>query len=218
MTKKHLTAEELEQTTIIEGWVWPLKDSKCWPWLQNEKDLPNLISKHCKNKSVVVEAGGNAGFYVKQYAEIFKTVYTFEPDHLNFYCLSNNVKERNVIKFQTCLGNERKLIELTTSKRNIGAYYIAPNAQGITPTLLIDDLNLPVCDLIHLDIEGFEYYALKGAVETIKRTKPVIALEWMNHGEARYGSSNNDIEKFLNELGYKSVEKIYHENIFVYQL
>jgi hypothetical protein len=46
----------------------------------------------------------------------------------------------------------------------------------------------------------------------------VIALEWMNHGEARYGFSNNDIEKFLNELGYKSVEKIYHENIFVYQL
>lgn len=218
MAKKHLTVEELEQTTIIEGWVWPLKDSKCWPWLQNEKDLPNLISNHCKNKSVVIEAGGNAGFYVKKYAEIFKTVYTFEPDHLNFYCLSNNVKERNVIKFQTCLGNERKLIELTTSKRNIGAYYINSNAQGITPTLLIDDLNLPVCDLIHLDIEGFEYYALKGAVETITRTKPVIALEWMNHGEARYGSSNDDIEKFLNELGYKSVEKIYHENIFVYQL
>lgn len=218
MAKKHLTAEELEQTTIIEGWVWPLKDSKCWPWLQNEKNLPNLIANHCKNKSVVIEAGGNAGFYVKKYAEIFKTVYTFEPDHLNFYCLSNNVKERNVIKFQTCLGNERKLIELTTSKRNIGAYCINLDAQGITPTLLIDDLNLPVCDLIHLDIEGFEYYALKGAVETIKRTKPVIALEWMNHGEARYGSSNDDIEKFLNELGYKSVEKIYHENIFVYQL
>ena len=75
-----------------------------------------------------------------------------------------------------------------------------------------------MCDLIHLDIEGFEYYALKGAVETIKRTKPVIALEWMNHGEARYGSSNDDIEKFLNELGYKSVEKIYNENIFVYKL
>jgi len=215
---KKLTIKELEQVTTIEGWMWPLKDSKCWPWLQNEKDLPHLISKHCKNKSVVVEAGGNAGFYVKQYAEIFKTVYTFEPDNLNFYCLSNNVKEKNVVKFQACLGSERKLIELTSSSRNIGAYSIHANVQGFIPTLLIDDLNLHVCDLIHLDIEGFEYYALKGALETIKRTKPVIALEWMNHGEARYGSSNNDIEKFLNELGYKSVEKIYHENIFAYQL
>jgi hypothetical protein len=39
----------------------------------------------------------------------------------------------------------------------------------------------------------------------------------MNHGE-KFGAGNNDIEKFLNGLGYMSIEKIYNENVFVYQL
>ena len=37
---RQLSEEEQEMTTEIEGWVWPYKDIKCWPWLQKEKDLP----------------------------------------------------------------------------------------------------------------------------------------------------------------------------------
>jgi FkbM family methyltransferase len=218
---RRLSEIELEQTKTIEGWIWPYKDVKCWPWLQREKDLPDLISKHCKDKNVVVEAGGNAGFYVKAYANLFKTVYTFEPDNLNFRCLTANVEEKNVFKFQACLGYDRQLVNLNTSRGNIGSYHVEVDTQeniskGIIPTLRIDDLNLPQCDLIHLDIEGFELEALKGSIETITRTRPVIAVEWMNHG-SKYEADDNQIQTFLEQLGYSSIEKIYHENIFVYQ-
>jgi FkbM family methyltransferase len=211
-----LTDQEREiATTTIDGWVWPAKDRNCWDWLQTEKDLPELISNLCSEKSVVIEAGGNAGFYVKKYSEIFDTVYTFEPDNLNFYCLSQNVREKNVIKIQSCLGDARKTVSLSSSKKNTGAYSVDTDVNGIIPTLLIDDLHLEKCDLIHLDIEGFELFALKGAIETIKRTKPLIALEWMNHGD-KFDASDNKIEEFLETLGYKSIKKIYHENIFAY--
>jgi FkbM family methyltransferase len=211
-----LTDTEKETAvTLIDGWVWPAKDKNCWEWLQREKDLPDLISELCPNKLVVIEAGGNAGFYVKKYAEIFDTVYTFEPDNLNFYCLNQNVREQNVIKIQSCLGNLRKPVSITSNKKNIGAYSVNEGIDGIIPTLLIDDLNLEKCDLIHLDIEGFELFALKGAIETIKRTKPLIALEWMNHGE-QFNASDSMIEQFLESIGYKSIKKIYHENIFAY--
>jgi hypothetical protein len=50
-------------------------------------DVPINISKFVKNKDVLLQAGGNAGFYVKKYAEIFKNVYTFEPEPLLFFCL-----------------------------------------------------------------------------------------------------------------------------------
>jgi len=217
---KRLSSEDLEKTTIVEGCVWPLKDVKCWPWLQREKDLPNLISNYCKQKRVVVEAGGNAGFYVKLYASIFETVYTFEPDNLNFKCLVANVQENNVIKIQSCLGYDRQAVSLTTSRGNIGMYHVArengQNVDGIIPTLRIDDMNLQLCDLIHLDIEGFELEALKGAENTILNHKPVIALEWMNHGSI-FGSDDNKIEKWLTDRGYISVAKVYHENIFVAQ-
>jgi len=221
MGKKKLSPEELEQTTIVDGWVWPLKDIKCWPWLQNEKDLPDLISRHCKQTRVVVEAGGNAGFYVKSYARLFNTVYTFEPDNLNFKCLVANVTEKNVIKMQACIGYDRNLVNLTTSRGNSGMYHVQVDEnnnfiEGMIPTIRIDDLNLKVCDLIHLDIEGFEFEALKGAEDTIKRLKPVVALEWMNHG-SKFGTTDETIQIYLEHLGYKSVEKVYHENIFTYQ-
>lgn len=217
---KRLSPEDLEKTTIVEGWVWPLKDVKCWPWLQREKDLPNKISDHCSQKKVVVEAGGNAGFYVKAYAHLFETVYTFEPDNLNFKCLTANVEEKNVIKFQACIGFERNLVSLITSRGNIGMYHVAIDDKkilpGIIPTIRIDDLNLQICDLIHLDIEGYELEALRGAENTIRLHKPIIAVEWMNHGSI-FGDDDISIEKWLNERGYYSIEKIYHENIFAYK-
>jgi hypothetical protein len=63
---------------------------------------------------------------------------------------------------------------------------------GPIPTMRIDDLALPRCDLIYLDVEGEELNALKGAMETIERCKPVIVYE------ARQAfKHNDDIPKML---------------------
>lgn len=196
---------------IRDGWVWPTKDYACWDWLQNEKDLPSRIFKKCINKRVVVQAGGNCGFYVKQYAELFDVVYTFEPDPQNFFCLSQNVENSNVIKFQACVGDAHQLVGITHKKANVGVGHV--NGVGIFPTLKIDDLNLEVCDLIHLDIEGYELFAIKGAVETINRCSPIIALEWLNHVQ-HFGVSQTELLHLLTNLGYKEIDQIYHEKIF----
>lgn len=202
-----------KEVILKDGWYWPAKDMKCWPWLQNEKDLPNIISSHCPNKGVAVQAGGNCGFYPKLYGKIFKTVYTFEPDNLNFYCLSLNASAPNIFKQQACIGDSRKLVELTNSKKNIGCYSIIPENVGIIPTLMIDDLGLTSCDLIHLDIEGWELPALKGAEKTVSNHRPVIALEWMSHGE-RFGFKDSDLEDWLACRGYTKYESIMHERIY----
>jgi hypothetical protein len=62
-------------------------------------DIPDKISEHITEKKVVVQAGGNCGVYVKRYAELFETVYTFEPSPILFYCLNLNVTNPNVFKF-----------------------------------------------------------------------------------------------------------------------
>ena len=100
-----------------DGWLWPSNDRACWDWLQNEKDNPALVTNFCREKRVIVQAGGNCGFYIKQYAELFETVYTFEPDPQNFLCLVNNVAEQNVIKIQACLGNEHKLVGMKVKQK-----------------------------------------------------------------------------------------------------
>ena len=64
-------------------------------------NCPEDTTKYCENKRVMIQAGGNAGYYVKKYAELFDYVYTFEPLPLLFYCLNLNINKDNVYKFNS---------------------------------------------------------------------------------------------------------------------
>ena len=81
------------------------------------------------------------------------------------------------------------------------------------PIHRIDDLNLTQCDLIHLDIEGYEYFALLGAMSTIKKYSPVIALESQNHSN-NYGHGIEQIFNLLKELDYVKVDQLYMETVW----
>lgn len=197
-----------DEIEIRDGWYWPKTDISCWKFMQAYPTLPTIITKLVPNKRVVVQAGGNCGFYPKQYASLFETVYTFEPEWLNFYCLNLNVDEPNVIKNQSCLGNTRGLVNLAIKEKNRGKNYV--NGPGICPTYRIDDLTLEVCDLIHLDIEGYEYYALQGAIETIARCKPVIVIEMWDKLANRFEENINEkTEELLTGLGYVYSQTLY---------
>ena len=189
------------------GWWWPVDDGQglpgrsCWEYMQKYPLVPTQISEHVENKNVVVQAGGNCGFYVKQYAKLFKQVYTFEPDPINFFALVLNVPESNVHKFQSCLGDEHKLVSLKNDLPDIGANYVS--GSGEIPTLRIDDLALTDCNLIHLDVEGFELPVLKGAINTIEKFKPIIAFEWFAPWGARFGTTAEIMDDFLKSIGYE---------------
>jgi FkbM family methyltransferase len=171
-------------------------------------DLPKEISECVLQRDVVVQAGGNCGFYPKQYAKLFKTVYTFEPEWLNFHCLNLNVTEPNVIKNQSCLGDKHQLVNLAIKEKNRGKNYI--NGAGILPTYCIDDLNLEVCNLIHLDIEGYEYFALRGAENTIKKCRPVIVVEMWDKLDNRFGENINEkTMQYLSDMKYTYIKTLH---------
>lgn len=177
--------------------------------------VPRQLAALVPTHDVVVQAGGNTGFYVKQYAAIFKTVYTFEPVPDLFRCLTKNVTMDNVIKIQACVGKNHELVDL---KRNAANEAGSGNVSGPgkIPTFLIDDLTLPHCDLIHLDVEGYEYNALQGARQTIQRCTPVVVLEhyepWLN----RFNTSLGEIETFLKSLNYTFRTEVYGDRVYTY--
>lgn len=202
-----------DQIEIRNGWFWPKSDIGCWQYLNTYFDVPKKCSSFVSDKSVVVQAGGNCGFYVKQYAEIFKHVYTFEPNELNFFCLNKNISMHNVIKFQSCLGADNNLVSLR-NRKNVGRHSVdTDSGYNYIPTLTIDNLGLSKCNLIHLDIEGYELFALHGAINTIERCKPTIVLESVDNNK-KFDYSNDDVVKYLQQFDYKIVDQIYTDIVF----
>jgi len=191
------------------------RDSCCYDLTMNQPNEPANISAFVPNKRIMVQAGGNVGFFTKQYADIFDLVYTFEPDPLLFYCLNRNVQQSNVIKFQAAVGDVHRCIAMGRKAASNNAGSLNVVGGGTIPMLLIDDLNLPGCDLIHLDVEGYEGFAVKGAMETIKKYKPVLSLE-IAGWEARYGMTPQDIYSQIVEVGYKYVTSIDVNAIFIH--
>ena len=193
------------------------EDSTCYGILNYLLDVPSLVSNFVTEKKVVLQAGGNCGIFPIKYSELFETVYTFEPDPVLFHCLSRNVKSQNIIKFQAALGNERNLISTKNDVvTSCGGTHIG-GTNGIIPTLLIDDLNLQRLDLIHLDIEGYEYNALRGGMDTIKRCKPIICIEYFSRWLERYGHNIEQIETLLRSLDYIYIGEVMGDRIYKYK-
>ena len=201
---------------VDDKWFWRKDDPnlKTFKGLSSETDLLEIVKPYLKGNRVVVQAGGNCGMQVVKFADHFEMVYTFEPDPVNFHCLVNNLPYDNVIKFQCCLGDDHRMVSMTTLPNEIGGFYVNPN-YGTTPTLKIDDLALSHCDFIQLDVEGYQLHALRGATNTIKKFKPVISVEF--DWSFRYDVNHDDIKSFFINLGYEKVEKYTTDHIYIYK-
>lgn len=194
--------------TYIEhdGFLWPEIDRHCHKVIKDElKDIDKAL-EFTDRRGIAVQAGGNVGVWAAHLAAIFETVYTFEPDPQNYHCLQQNVPA-NVIHQQAALCNRAGSIKLEVDPKNVGAHYV--NGKGNIPAITLDSLNLPGCDYLCLDIEGFEPIALEGAAQTIAKFKPLIHLEEKGLSERYYGIAKGTAEQWLSDtFGYAVVKKI----------
>jgi FkbM family methyltransferase len=67
----------------------------------------------------------------------------------------------------------------------------------------LDSYNFQDVDIIKIDVEGFEYDVMLGAVDTIDRCKPVVQVEMVYGQPHRFGHSVHDILKFFADRDYK---------------
>jgi FkbM family methyltransferase len=193
---------------------WPQYDRGMWDYMHQHRITPEFFDQlmtHVTGNGIVVQAGGNCGQYVRQFSQRFGTVYTFEPDPINFLCLTLNCGN-NVIKTQACVGNERKFVSIDRG-HDSGAIHVS--GLGNIPTVIIDDMNLSACDLIQLDIEGYELFALQGAKHTIEKYHPLLMIEWYEPWAKRYSTNKTMLDNFLNNLGYSKI--LSHESDIIYK-
>jgi len=201
---------------------WDLREMRgghaCLKW--NLKDLSSLdlALLHTKGRKAVVQAGGNLGLFPKRLAEEFAAVYTFEPDKELFAHLEHNAPEPNIVPVCAALGCSREPVSVECRRRDNsgrdvheGLTFIA--GTGDIPQIMIDDLDLKHCNLIYLDIEGYELNALKGGIKTIERCRPTLALE-SNANIKHYNSSRTALHEWVIDRGYTKITRINGDDIY----
>ncbi|HXG11260.1 MAG TPA: FkbM family methyltransferase [Gemmataceae bacterium] len=169
-----------------------------------------LFEKIVAPGHVVLDVGANIGAHTIPLAQLTGPrggVLAFEPQRIPYYTLCANVVLNNlhhVICYQAALGDKAGRIVVPdldySVEQNFGGLGLAnlpPDCRGhIVPLLRIDDLKLPRCNFIKIDVEGMERSVLSGAVETIRRFKPILYVE-----DDRKEKSA-ELRAFLESLGY----------------
>jgi FkbM family methyltransferase len=195
---------------IRRGYIW-------------EEHQHELIDKYVKKDSVVVEVGAHVGTATVKLSKVAKQVHAFEPFKASFNLLNQNLKIndcKNVKVYSEGLSD-------TKGKNHWSFLSIGnPGGSGMesdkgkpsskvvnTPkekeyeinTITLDSLKLKKVDYIKIDVEGFEYSVLRGAMKTITKHKPIIVVESFVDLQD-FGSLNpeqvNERFKDLLALGY----------------
>lgn len=200
--------------TLKNNWWVPNTDTQCLKSVLRDVTTIDNFFPYVKNRKICIQAGGNLGVWPKKLSELFETVYTFEPENENWEALQKNLKGvRNVISKKYALGSSLGTVSVDiVYPNNSGAHQIKEG--GDVEKITIDSLNLKDVGLIQLDIEGSEHDAILGAIETLKTNSPVVVLELKGLGK-RYGHSDEDTIKILNDLGYRHVKTVKRDWIFV---
>lgn len=169
-------------------------------WAENEL---SFVKKLIPEGSTVIDAGGYIGTHALAFSHYVGEngkVLSIEPQSETFKTLTHNIETNNrtnvtlinaaisningnigikpidieeSVSFGSMDLNRDRLIESETQKQRVAQ----TEENTLVQTLTIDSLDVATCALIKLDVEGFEDLALKGAAQTLSRTRCAIYAE-----------------------------------------
>jgi len=198
---------------LHKGWAVPDADQFCIQAVLAEVCDLGASLDLCREFRTAIQAGGNVGVYPVALAQKFKRVYSLEPDAANYEALALNTDSHpRIVIRRAAFGMEHGKAAIDQIyPDNIGAHQIKDgNEFDVLP---IDSLGVTDCDLLQLDVEGYEHLAILGALATIEASWPVITLELKGHGE-RYGYTDEDTINLLADMGYKIADRVNRDVIF----
>lgn len=174
---------------------------------------------HVTDWTMAIDGGAHVGTWSRTLSGRFQQVIGIEPSPDTREALLHNMQQfgcHNVDVRAIALGDRQGTVEMHLEGRgvelqNTGARFTRPG--GTIPVETIDSWNLPSLGLLKLDIEGSEVVALRGAVETLRRCKPIVIYEdkflWRRYGEPRDAA-----EHVLRSAGYSEIARVKMDRIW----
>jgi len=174
--------------------------------------------------STVLDVGANFGqmsVFFSRFVGAGGQVHSFEADPFVYELFLKTLAANNCQNVTAHPGavydrpNQQLFYPVQDFKRAqaYGSCGIDPKATAgrTVKTLTIDGLNIntPV-SFMKVDIQGSDLFALRGAVETIKRHRMPILFEFEQQFQAEFGTSFQDYVDFVNSISYR-FEKVVME-------
>ena len=162
-----------------------------------------------KGRTAAIDCGAWVGGWSRELGKHFKRVIAVEANPNNARCAAMNVPE-NVEVICTAVSDEngRTFVAPENDGPNVGTRVVADQSGAVVPMRRIDDIGqvkaLTALDYIKVHVNGMELKALRGAVDTILRFRPVLTVV-LKPAIKAFGDSAEEARAFLsNELGYRA--------------
>lgn len=165
----------------------------------------NIVSeRYIPKNPIILDIGSNIGNHLVYFSKISnaKRVYGFEPQKDIFDILDKNIllNKCNAEIKNIALGDKIQNTEIDFfDKKNVGATSLKYNNKGTIETSTLDEefKNLKEkIDFIKIDVEGFEYFVLKGGQNLLIKHQPIIWIEMFNKNFFK-------VNELLNSFGYE---------------
>lgn len=155
-------------------------------------------------QDVVIEVGANVGVHTVPLALRAGAVIAIEPQRLVYQVLCANVALaglQNVHCIQAVARSSTQgitavpLLDVDTPQSfgSLSLLHQIPGASEQVTNITVDSLQAP-CSFLKIDCEGMEYEVLHGAIDTLRRHRPFVYLE--------YAENRVWIRTLLLSLGY----------------
>jgi len=182
-----------------------------------ERQELDIVEQLLLSEATVFDIGANVGWYSLNLAKAFPglRIHAFEPIPTTFAILERNVAlndTANIVLHNFGFSDRTQTIPFYFSPACSG------NASSVNvsghesvrvlpcPVRRLDDFMVEKgerVDFIKCDVEGAELLVFQGAVETLRRDKPVIFTEMLRKWAAQFGYHPNEIIRLLGTLGYR---------------
>jgi len=182
-----------------------------------EPEVIEVGRKYIKKGTAALDVGANFGQMSILFSELVGDegqVFSFEADDYVHYILQKNISANRCDNIRAFLravydkSNEIMFFPVQDFKRYAayGSYGLDPKATSgrMVTTLAIDDLNiqLPI-SFMKVDVQGSDLFAMRGAIQTIKKHQMPIIFEFEQQFQADFKTTFQDYLDFISSISYK---------------
>jgi FkbM family methyltransferase len=170
-----------------------------------------FVGHYLRPGDLFIDVGANVGAYSILAASCGAEVVAYEPVASTFHALDLNVRlngfEARVSRRNCGVSDIRGALSFTTAFDSVNHVAAGAEAGQTIEVVRLDDeaLTADQC-MLKIDVEGFETHVIDGAERLLKSGRVAAVVLELNGSSARYGVSDDDLDRRMRLLGFRSYE------------